>query len=43
MKTHSTEKPFKCSHCPKSFARSHDKKRHELLHQGVKISNVKVI
>lgn len=36
MKTHSDEKPFKCSSCHKTFARSHDKKRHELLHGGQK-------
>lgn len=36
MKTHSNDKPFKCPKCFKTFARSHDKKRHELLHDGIK-------
>lgn len=32
MKVHSGEKPFKCNHCELSFARCHDLKRHEKIH-----------
>lgn len=32
FKIHSGEKPFRCGHCELSFARSHDLKRHEKIH-----------
>lgn len=32
LKTHSAEKTFKCKSCPLSFARCHDLKRHEKIH-----------
>lgn len=32
LKAHSCEKPFKCNFCSLSFARCHDLKRHEKIH-----------
>lgn len=38
QRAHRNEKPFACSYegCGKAFARSHDCKRHELLHLNVR-------
>lgn len=36
MNTHTNYRPFQCSICKKSFARQHDKRRHEQLHTGIK-------
>ena len=30
---HAAERPFRCSRCPAAFARNHDLKRHERLHE----------
>ena len=32
LKSHSTVKPFECAHCSLRFARGHDLKRHEKIH-----------
>ncbi|KAG0169762.1 hypothetical protein DFQ28_003089 [Apophysomyces sp. BC1034] len=36
MRTHTSERPFACSHCDRKFARQHDRNRHEKLHLGIK-------
>ncbi|KAI7899452.1 uncharacterized protein BX663DRAFT_520966 [Cokeromyces recurvatus] len=36
MKTHTTERPYACSHCGRRFARQHDRNRHEKLHWGIR-------
>ncbi|KAG0231128.1 hypothetical protein BGX31_005626 [Mortierella sp. GBA43] len=36
MKTHSSERPFKCDSCSLAFARRHDRERHVRLHTGEK-------
>ncbi|KAI9276599.1 hypothetical protein BY458DRAFT_505495 [Sporodiniella umbellata] len=36
MRTHTTEKPYACSHCGRRFSRQHDRNRHEKLHWGVR-------
>ncbi|ORY98589.1 hypothetical protein BCR43DRAFT_487784 [Syncephalastrum racemosum] len=36
MRTHTSERPFPCSHCGRRFARQHDRNRHEKLHWGIK-------
>ncbi|KAG0205426.1 hypothetical protein BGX28_002997 [Mortierella sp. GBA30] len=35
-RTHTTDKPFVCSHCPIAFARNHDLKRHVKIHDHAK-------
>lgn len=32
-RSHSAERPFRCARCPAAFARNHDLKRHERLHE----------
>ncbi|KDQ22235.1 hypothetical protein PLEOSDRAFT_1079678 [Pleurotus ostreatus PC15] len=32
QRIHATHRPFRCSHCPASFVRNHDLKRHTKLH-----------
>ncbi|KAK0462626.1 uncharacterized protein EV420DRAFT_1619131 [Desarmillaria tabescens] len=32
QRIHGVERPFRCEHCPASFARNHDLKRHAKLH-----------
>lgn len=32
-RVHAAERPFRCTRCPASFARNHDLKRHERLHE----------
>lgn len=40
IKVHSGERPYKCGHCELSFARCHDLKRHEKIHnENSKIQN----
>jgi hypothetical protein len=34
QRQHASHRPFRCSICPASFARSHDLKRHEKLHDN---------
>ncbi|KAF7723033.1 hypothetical protein EC973_002409 [Apophysomyces ossiformis] len=36
MRTHTSERPYACTHCGRRFARQHDRNRHEKLHWGVK-------
>ncbi|CAO3695106.1 unnamed protein product [Rhizopus stolonifer] len=36
MRTHTTERPYACSHCGRRFSRQHDRNRHEKLHWGVR-------
>lgn len=36
MKTHSSERPYKCQDCGVSFIRNHDLKRHQKIHSGVR-------
>lgn len=36
MRTHSSERPYACSHCERKFARQHDRNRHEKLHWGIR-------
>ncbi|KAI9470009.1 MAG: hypothetical protein EXX96DRAFT_588411 [Benjaminiella poitrasii] len=36
MRTHTTERPYACSHCGRRFARQHDRNRHEKLHWGIR-------
>ncbi|KAK3825057.1 MAG: hypothetical protein J3Q66DRAFT_326829 [Benniella sp.] len=36
LKTHSSERPFKCGSCSLAFARRHDRERHLRLHTGEK-------
>lgn len=36
MRTHSSERPYACSHCERRFARQHDRNRHEKLHWGIR-------
>jgi len=32
-RSHSADRPFRCARCPAAFARNHDLKRHERLHE----------
>lgn len=36
MRTHTSERPYACSHCGRRFARQHDRNRHEKLHWNIK-------
>jgi DNA-directed RNA polymerase subunit RPC12/RpoP len=36
MRTHTTDRPYACSHCGRKFARQHDRNRHEKLHWGIR-------
>ncbi|KAI8880596.1 hypothetical protein K501DRAFT_254796 [Backusella circina FSU 941] len=36
MRTHTSERPYACSHCGRRFARQHDRNRHEKLHWGIR-------
>jgi DNA-directed RNA polymerase subunit RPC12/RpoP len=36
MRTHTSERPYACSHCGRKFARQHDRNRHEKLHWGIR-------
>ncbi|KAF0382450.1 putative Metallothionein expression activator [Gigaspora margarita] len=36
QRTHSTDRPFKCSSCETAFARNHDLKRHQKIHENTK-------
>ncbi|KAF9561301.1 hypothetical protein EC968_005795 [Mortierella alpina] len=35
-RTHTSDRPFACSHCPLAFARNHDLKRHVKIHDNAK-------
>ncbi|CAO3571762.1 unnamed protein product [Mortierella alpina] len=35
-RTHTSDRPFSCSHCPLAFARNHDLKRHVKIHDNAK-------
>lgn len=35
-RTHTSERPYACSHCGRKFARQHDRNRHEKLHWNIK-------
>lgn len=36
MRTHTSERPYACTHCGRRFARQHDRNRHEKLHWGIR-------